>query len=74
MYLSRVLPWKSSQWVAPPPDEIARIRAEAGTHDAALAEQGEQIQATSDRELEQQQKDSLESPGTEPEYERERRE
>jgi hypothetical protein len=31
MYLSGVLPWKSSQWIAPPPDEIARIRREAGT-------------------------------------------
>jgi len=31
MYLSGVLPWKSSEWVAPPPEEIARIRKEAGT-------------------------------------------
>jgi MFS transporter, SP family, sugar:H+ symporter len=31
MYLSGVLPWNSRQWVAPPPEEIARIRKEAGT-------------------------------------------
>ncbi|ETN45700.1 uncharacterized protein HMPREF1541_09533 [Cyphellophora europaea CBS 101466] len=31
MYISGVLPWKSSKWVAPPPEEIARIRKEAGT-------------------------------------------
>lgn len=33
MYLSGVLPWKSSKWEAPPPEEITRIRKEAGTHD-----------------------------------------
>ena len=33
MYLSDVLPWNSSKWIAPPPEEINRIRAEAGTHD-----------------------------------------
>lgn len=33
MYLSKLKPWKSSKWVAPPPHEIARIRKEAGTHD-----------------------------------------
>lgn len=62
MYLSGVLAWKSSQWVAPPPEEIARIRAEAGTHDAALAEEGDQIQAQRNGELE---KNSLESGGAE---------
>ncbi|KAF4120939.1 MFS transporter, SP family, sugar:H+ symporter [Geosmithia morbida] len=30
-YLDRVVPWKSSQWVAPPPEEMARRRREAGT-------------------------------------------
>ena len=35
MYLLGVKPWKSSSWVAPPPEEIAKIRAEAGTADAA---------------------------------------
>lgn len=33
MYLSNVLPWKSSEWVAPPPEEIARMRKEAGVTD-----------------------------------------
>lgn len=33
MYLQGVLPWKSAKWEAPPPEEIARIRKEAGTHD-----------------------------------------
>ena len=61
MYLSGVEPWKSSQWTAPPPEEIARIRKEAGTHDAALAEEGDQIQAESNREVEAENKDSLES-------------
>ncbi|KIV98493.1 hypothetical protein, variant 1 [Verruconis gallopava] len=32
MYLSKVLPWKSRKWIAPPPHEMARIRREAGTH------------------------------------------
>lgn len=31
MYLQGVLPWNSQSWVAPPPEEIARIRKEAGT-------------------------------------------
>lgn len=34
MYLSNVLPWKSASWEAPPPEEISRIRKEAGAHDA----------------------------------------
>jgi SP family sugar:H+ symporter-like MFS transporter len=33
MYIERVIPWKSKNWVAPPPEEISRIRKEAGTHD-----------------------------------------
>jgi len=33
MYLSKIKPWKSNKWAAPPPHEIARIRKEAGTHD-----------------------------------------
>lgn len=64
MYLSNVVPWKSSQWTAPPPEEIARIRKEAGTHDAALAEEGDQIQAQDNREAEAENKDSLESGET----------
>ena len=67
MYLSNVLPWKSSQWIAPPPEEIARIRKEAGTHDAALAEEGADIQAHRSREIEPEQKDSLSSGDTEAE-------
>ena len=65
MYISGVVPWKSSQWIAPPPEEIARIRKEAGTHDAALAAEGGDIQAHRSRELEPEQKDSLESGDTE---------
>jgi len=37
MYLIGVKPWKSASWVAPPAEEIARIRREAGTADAAEA-------------------------------------
>jgi len=33
MYIERVTPWKSKHWVAPSPEEIARIRKAAGTHD-----------------------------------------
>ena len=60
MYLSNVLPMKSSKWIAPPPEEIARIRAEAGTHDAALAEQGDQLQGDRSTGVEPEQ-DSLDS-------------
>lgn len=63
MYLSGVLPWKSAQWTAPPPEEIDRIRAEAGTHDAALAEQGE-IQAEANKGMQDPEKDSRESGDT----------
>ncbi|KAK7995750.1 hypothetical protein PG991_015217 [Apiospora marii] len=31
MYVERVPPTRSARWVAPPPEEIARIRREAGT-------------------------------------------
>ena len=77
MYLSNVLPWNSAQWIAPPPEEIARIRKEAGTHDAALAEEGGDIQAARSRsrgEIEPEQKDSLESGDTETEKRQEHRE
>jgi len=37
MYLTGVRPWKSSKWIPPPPEEIARIRREAGTAEAAEA-------------------------------------
>ena len=37
MYLEGVIPWHSSKWVAPPPEEISRIRKEAGTHDGPMA-------------------------------------
>jgi hypothetical protein len=40
MYIQGVLPWKSSEWVAPDPAEIARIRAAAGTGDAQDPEIG----------------------------------
>ena len=75
MYLMNVIPWESSKWVAPPPEEIARIRKEAGTHDAALAEEGAEIQAQrSLGEIEPEQKDSLESGDTEAEKEGEHHE
>jgi hypothetical protein len=64
MYLSGVVPWKSSHWTAPPPEEIARIRKEAGTHEAALAEEGDQIQVQGSRDAEAEKKDSLESGET----------
>lgn len=38
MYLSGVKPWNSTKWEAPPPEEIARIRTEAGTHDGPPVE------------------------------------
>ncbi|KIW24314.1 uncharacterized protein PV07_10041 [Cladophialophora immunda] len=38
MYILGVKPWKSSEWVAPPPDEMARIRREAGTGDGGEAD------------------------------------
>lgn len=41
MYLLGVKPWKSSAWVPPPPEEIARIRREAGTTEGDVAEAGE---------------------------------
>lgn len=69
MYLSNVRPWKSSQWVAPPPEEIARIRQEAGTHEAALAEEGAAMQnggARSEAE-EKESRGSGESEGHQPE-------
>lgn len=40
MYIQGVLPWESSKWIAPPPDQIAKIRAEAGTSDALDPEIG----------------------------------
>ena len=40
MYIQGVLPWESSKWVAPSPDQIAKIRAEAGTSDAVDPEIG----------------------------------
>ncbi|KIW95822.1 uncharacterized protein Z519_02886 [Cladophialophora bantiana CBS 173.52] len=35
MYILGVKPWKSAEWVAPPPEELAKIRREAGTDDTA---------------------------------------
>ncbi|EXJ61482.1 MFS transporter, SP family, sugar:H+ symporter [Cladophialophora psammophila CBS 110553] len=37
MYILSVKPWKSSECVAPPPEELAKIRREAGTDDTAEA-------------------------------------
>lgn len=41
MYILNVRPWKSSSWVPPPPEEIARIRREAGTAEGDLGEAGD---------------------------------
>jgi sugar porter (SP) family MFS transporter len=40
MYLLGVKPWDSQKWIAPPPEEIAKIRREAGTENG-VAEAGE---------------------------------
>ncbi len=40
MYILSVKPWDSRKWAAPPPEEIAKIRREAGTENGA-AEAGE---------------------------------
>ncbi len=40
MYILGVKPWKSQSWEAPPPEEISKIRREAGTAEDA-AEAGE---------------------------------
>ncbi|KAK5457208.1 hexose transporter hxt5 [Exophiala xenobiotica] len=40
MYLLGIKPWDSQKWVAPPPEEIAKIRREAGTENG-VAEAGE---------------------------------
>ncbi len=37
MYIEKVVPWESRDWVVPPPEEMARVRKEAGTADAAEA-------------------------------------
>ena len=42
MYLEHVLPWKSSKWEAPPPQEIAAIRKQAGTE---LVAEGAEIES-----------------------------
>lgn len=40
MYIDKVLPWKSSQWEAPPAEEMARLRKEAGTAEDGLVSPG----------------------------------
>jgi len=37
MYLERVAPMKSSQWIPPSTEEMAKIRRQAGTDETALA-------------------------------------
>lgn len=39
MYLERVLPWKSTKWVAPPPEHIANIKRKAGVDLDVIADQ-----------------------------------
>jgi hypothetical protein len=41
MYILGVKPWQSAKWVAPPPEEIAKIRRDAGTAEDSVAEAGE---------------------------------
>lgn len=61
MYIQGVLPWKSSQWIAPPPEEIARIRAQAGTAPEADLE----IAAAREADIQPApEKESLESDDT----------
>ncbi|KAK5993097.1 High-affinity fructose transporter ght6 [Cladobotryum mycophilum] len=38
MYLERVTPWKSTEWVPPPPEELEKIRKQAGMDLDAVAE------------------------------------
>ena len=68
MYIQGVLPWKSAEWVAPPPEEIARIRANAGTAEGELerAESGIQPQVSAQRGLggDGEGKGSLDSEST----------
>jgi len=33
MYIEKVVPWKSKNWIPPNPEEMSRIRKAAGTHD-----------------------------------------
>ena len=67
MYIQGVLPWKSAEWVAPPPEEIARIRANAGTAEGELerAESGIQPQVSAQQRGEGGEgKGSLDSEST----------
>jgi len=53
MYIEKVIPWKSNIWVAPPPQEIARIRRQAGTHeeDVGVQEVGLETTEVPDRSM-----------------------
>lgn len=46
MYIEKVIPWKSNKWIAPPPQEIARIRRQASTHEEAVGDQDVGFEAT----------------------------
>jgi MFS transporter, SP family, sugar:H+ symporter len=39
MYILGVKPWQSTNWIAPPPEQIAQIRREAGTAEDHLEAQ-----------------------------------
>ncbi|EHY54611.1 hexose transporter hxt5 [Exophiala dermatitidis] len=47
MYILGVKPWKSASWIAPPPEEITKIRRQAGTHED-VEEAGEAAARSSD--------------------------
>ena len=64
MYIQGVLPWKSSEWVAPPPEEIARIRAAAGTGEAHDEEIGVARGAAENGIAPALEKESLDSEST----------
>lgn len=44
MYLEHVAPMKSSTWVAPSAEEMAKIRKEAGTDETMLAQNAEDVE------------------------------
>ncbi len=64
MYIQGVLPWESSKWVAPSPDQIAMIRAEAGTSEAIDPEIGLARGDSAIQAMQASEKDSMDSEST----------
>ena len=64
MYILGVKPWKSSSWIPPPPEEIAKIRREAGTAEGDVAEAGE-ITPAADRSSDESNVEKEEEEETE---------